>query len=215
MGAVERAREASEPAAQLSWPAERRRLSRDLHDQVGQPLSALLIRLRWAMAQGRMAPEDLRVLEEAAQDALNATRTIASGLRPRAERIDPLEDARRYAATVLAAAGCRLSWIDRRTHTALAARSAREIASVIKESVTNVVRHARAQAVKIRLESSDGRIRITIRDDGVGLGLEQATGTNGIGLRGSAERLAELGGVFEVRRGATMGTVIRIEAPRL
>ncbi len=197
--------------------AERRRLSRELHDGVGQALSALLIRIRWTMSRESAGLDDLRVFEATAQDALDATRALAYGLRLAANGGDPIEEAQHYAETILRAANCGLSWVDVRPDRRLQREVAPEIARVIKESITNVVRHAQADAVQVRLESLDGRIRVTVHDNGVGFSLGQAasnTGRRGLGLRSSAERLAQIGGRFEIRSSPSEGTLVTVEAPR-
>jgi two-component system sensor histidine kinase DegS len=92
-----------------------------------------------------------------------------------------------------------------------------EIGRVVKESISNVVRHARAKNVRIRLEYPNGLIRITIQDDGVGFTMHQVRPSRdgrGLGLVGNAERMARLGGVFDVRTSRKGGTLVLIEAPR-
>jgi len=93
----------------------------------------------------------------------------------------------------------------------------REIGRVVKESVTNVVRHANAKRVRVRLEYPDGRIRVTVHDNGIGFtphDVRPSRDGRGLGLVGNAERMARLGGVFDVRSSPKGGTLVLIEAPR-
>ena len=196
--------------------AERRRLARELHDEVGQALTALLIRLRWAMAQARVEPEELRIFETNAQRALDATRALAYDLRRGDDESDPIAEARRYAEHVLGAARCRLRWTDQREDTTVSQSVSRELAHVIRESVTNVVRHAQASLVKIRLEAPDGLIRVSIQDNGMGF-VPQAVfpgRSGGLGLLGNAERLRHVRGRFQVESAPGAGSLVVAEAPR-
>jgi signal transduction histidine kinase len=183
--------------------AERQRLSRELHDGVGQALTALLARTRWAMDKG-VRGDDLEVLEAAAQKALDATRELVGNLRTPDTTTDPLEEARRYAETTLRDVGCKLTWEDRTARRAGPGVS-REVAQVIKESITNIVRHAGAQHVRVTLTAANRRMLITVRDDGVGVTSANETGN---GLLANAERMAKIGGTFEIRKMPQGGTVV-------
>jgi signal transduction histidine kinase len=202
---------------QRQMASERQRLAREVHDEVGQGLTALLVRLRHNLMTGESAGlDELRALEGMAQEAMNGARAVAFGIRQLGHRGDPLEEAHRYADTVLRAAGCRLSWLEERTDARVRIRVAREIGRVINESVTNIVRHARADAVRIHLAYPPGRIRVVIHDDGIGFSSDQASVAKdgrGLGLLGNTERLARIGGVFDVCSSPEGGTSILVEAP--
>lgn len=194
----------------------RSRVARDLHDGVGQSLSSLLVQIRVAMARGEASPDDLRSFEHGAQEALHTVRTFAYNVRlnPASEE---LESARRFAERILATSGSTFSWVDRRHNRRLGRKVASQVAWVIRESVTNVVHYARAACVEVRLEDSHGRIRVTVRDDGVGFSPENLKTTpegRGLGLVGNAERMAEIGGIFTLRSSPGHGTVVLLEAPR-
>jgi signal transduction histidine kinase len=196
---------------------ERQRLAREVHDDIGQALSAVLVQVRYAMRQGHAGLEDLQLLEEAASSALDGARALAYGVRHRERGIGPLEHARSFSETLLRAAGCSLSWTEERAEVKVASRTLREVGRVVKESVSNIVRHAQAKTVRIRVEYPDGQIRVTILDDGVGFtphGVRPAKDGHGLGLIGNAERLARIGGVFDVQSSRKGGTLVLLEAPR-
>jgi signal transduction histidine kinase len=202
---------------QRQLTVERRRIARDLHDEIGQALSALLVQIRCAIAEGNAGPEALKVLEHAANDALSGARTLAFGFRHLERGVGPLEEARAFAETLLHGAQCRLSWTEERVEGRIAARTLREIANVIKEAVTNIVRHAAADCGRVRVEYPDGRIRVTIQDNGIGFSLHETRPTRdgrGLGLVGCSERLARIGGVFDIRSAPNQGTLVILEAPR-
>ena len=203
---------------QRQLTVERQRLARDVHDEIGQALSVLLVQIRCAIADGNAGPEALKVLEQATSDALNGARTLAFGFRHLERGVGPLEEARAFADTLLRGAQCRLSWTEERVEGRVATRTLREIANVIKEAVTNIVRHAAADCARVRVEYPDGRIRVTIQDNGIGFRLQEARPTSdgrGLGLVGCAERLARVGGVFDIRSAPAQGTLVILEAPRL
>ncbi len=195
---------------------ERHRLAREVHDEVGQGLTSLLVGLRSLIAQDPARIDELRVLERMAQEVMNGARAVAYGIRRLGHQGDPLEEAHRYASTVLRAARCRLSWLEEATDVRVPVRIGRELARVINESVTNVVRHARADAVRIHVTYPQGRIRVVVHDDGIGFSSAQATLTRdgrGLGLLGNSERLARIGGIFDVCSAPDGGTSVLVEAP--
>jgi len=203
---------------QRQLTVERQRLARDVHDNVGQALSALLVQIRCAVAAGTAGHEALQVLEHTASDALRGARTLAFGLRHLERGVAPLEEARAFSETILQGALCRLEWIEEQTDDQGAPRTLREIANVIKEAVSNIVRHAKADCARIRIEYPDGRIRVTIQDNGIGFSPGDARPTSdgrGLGLIGCSERLARIGGTFDVRSARNGGgTLVLIEARR-
>ena len=196
--------------------SSRDRFARDLHDGVGESLNTLLIQIRVALARGEASRADLHVLEQAAQSALQSVRVLAYGAR-RHPTADALEEARRYAESVLMASGVSLMWIDERAGARLTERLAKHLAWSVRESVTNVARHANARSVEVRLIELEQRVRISIRDDGDGFSPEAVRPTpegRGLGLLGNRERMAEIGGV-SIRSAPGEGTLVLVEAPML
>ena len=191
---------------------ERRRVARELHDEVGQTLTGVVLQLE---ALARQAPPELReqiqALQESARGGVEEVREIARGLRP--EALD--EFGLRPALVSLASgfaerAGLR---VRRRLDVALPALG-REAELVIyrvaQESLTNVVRHASASAVELALERRDGAVVLRIRDDG--RGLDQSASPGG-GVRGMSERAMLVGGRLVIERVAPHGTEVRLEVP--
>lgn len=204
---------ASFPAA--LW-TPRARLARELHDGVGQSITSLLIQIRAALAAGESGPEVLRILEQEAENSLHSLRRLAYGLRQQPAP-DPLDEARQHAERLLEAAGSTLRWIDERSNVRLAHKVAKQLASSIRESITNAILHGGARVVEVRLLESGGRIRVAVRDDGAGFSPEALHVTSdgrGLGLVGNAERMAEIGGLFNIRSRPGEGAVVLLEAPR-
>ena len=201
----------------LGEVAERQRLAQAVHDEVGQALTALLLRLRWDIGRSRTSVDELRIFEATARDALEATRALAFRLRQPDPQSDPIGLAHEFAEPVLEAIGCQLSWMDERRRIRMDSAVAREIGRVIRESVTNIARHSHAKAVEIRLESADGLVRVSIRDDGSGfspetIGLRESG--QGIGLLENRESLQAVGGRFAITSSPGHGTLVIAEAPR-
>jgi signal transduction histidine kinase len=187
---------------------ERERLAREVNDGVGEALSGLLEQIRAAVADGQAGPRHLKVLEQAACQAVDGARTLAFGIRHLERGVATLEEARSYAETMLRSIHCRLAWTEERTDLRVARRVVREIAYAITESISNVVQNATADLVRVRVEYPDGHIRVTIRDNGAGLSRRPARWE-------SPERLARVGATFEVRRTPNgKGSLTLIEARR-
>lgn len=212
--AVEGALQEMSTRLQRAQEDERRRLSRELHDNIGQALTALKLQLD--MLARTSAPPELRVpLAEAARaagDTLQSTRRIATGLRP------PQLDTIGLAATLRAhlegqaalagfAAHVESRGLPRHLPPAV------EIACfrIAQEAINNVVRHARAANVWLTLALDGDQLRFTLRDDGAGF--DPGAGSGGLGLTGIRERAALAGGTLEVRSAPGGGTTVEAALP--
>jgi two-component system sensor histidine kinase UhpB len=191
---------------------ERRRLSLELHDEVGQTLTGVVLQLGSA---SDLASEELRqrLLEaqETAREGVEAVREITRGLRPEA-----LDDfGLRTALVTLASSFADRSQIPvRRRITNDLPKLSREdelvIYRIAQESLTNVARHADATQVELSLHDAGDTLQLRICDDGRGIH-DQATGA---GLEGMRERARLAGGVLEIRAGAAgRGTDVYLHLP--
>ena len=199
------------PAAHES---ERVRIAQELHDEVGQTLTAVLLQL--SRLQDRL-PEDLSADLSEAQDAARASledvRRIATDLRPEA-----LKDL--GLASALAAlgdgfgrrAGLR---VDRQIHTPMPQLSSEAelvVYRVAQEALTNVARHAGSDRVKLTLATDADRLTLTVRDHG--LGLPNRLASDGSGIRGMQERAGLIGADLSIETPLDgPGTELRLELP--
>ena len=194
---------------------ERRRLARELHDETGQALTSILLGLkaleeRMADPASRAAAQELR---ELVVSTLQDVRRLAVELRPSA-----LDDFGLVAALErLTASFTEQTGISVDFQTALAdGRLPEEVETalyrIVQESLTNVVKHARARRVSILLARKGGTVKAVVEDDGRGFEPAGQTG-DGYGLVGMRERLALLGGRLEVESGRDAGTTIAAEVP--
>lgn len=196
---------------------ERARLSRDLHDELGQAQTAVLLGLRSII--NATTADEARARAEAvhriATSAIESTRRIARGLSPTVLRDFGIGCALERICEDFAASG-PVEIIREFDVGALRFDPAIEISAyrVVQEAVTNALKHAGAAHVRVALSHSAGRLRISVSDDGKGmLQAETPDSGSGLGLTGMRERIVLLGGEFEVTSDDTMGTIVCAAIP--
>jgi signal transduction histidine kinase len=198
---------------------ERRHISRELHDELGQLLTGLRIEL--ALAQARVDdPQALRSrlqrLDQHLELALEALSRIVRGLRPHAVDDLGLIEASQSLVKAFSRRSripCKLA-IDLPSSgqpLGLDGEEATQVYRILQESLTNVTRHANATSVDVSLAASDGRLCLSIRDDGKGFepGGSQAIARHG--LIGMRERAQSLGGALTIESAPGAGTTVRLE----
>jgi two-component system sensor histidine kinase DesK len=194
---------AQEEIEHMAKIAERERIGRDLHDLLGHTLSVIVMKAELA---SKIADRDLpralreiRDVERISRNALTEVRQAVSGYR--GER---LQDELATGREALEAAGVTVV-----THiepVGLGQDQERTLAFALRESITNVIRHARARRCEIRLSRNGQGLVLAIADDGIGGAVEE-----GSGLSGMRTRVAALGGTVE-RDGRT-GTCVTVTLP--
>jgi two-component system, NarL family, sensor histidine kinase UhpB len=195
----------------LAQEEERQRIARELHDEVGQVLTSVVLELEHA-AQ-RADPDDadqLATARESVRRSLEDVRRIARELRP--EMLDDLGLQSALRALCTSAAAHQRLHIERRLELTGAVSPEVELAvyRVAQESLTNVMRHAEASEVLVSLSNVGGGLRLIVRDDGRGL----PAGTNGgAGLAGMQERALHVGGRLTVATVPDGGTEVRLDVP--
>jgi signal transduction histidine kinase len=187
--------------------AERRRIARDLHDGAQQRLVSIGLAVRHAQHQlGTAAPEADRTLEDAVAQvaaAIEDLRALSHGLPPaqlESGLAPAFEDLARRAPLPVRVRACAERFPPGVEAAAYFVGS---------EGITNAVKHAGASAVTLTAERRDGRLVVTVADDGVG-GAAPGTGS---GLPGLADRVAALGGELRVDSRAGAGTTLTAELP--
>jgi two-component system sensor histidine kinase DesK len=198
---------ARDEIAQLTVNEERLRFARDLHDLLGQDLTLAVLKSELA---ARDLPEDtpapVRALQAevsaAVRQALDDVRAAVAGYR----RLD-LETELAAARSALEAAGIDLSVQDEVG--ALPPVQENALAWVLRESVTNVLRHSRARGCVVRLRREKLSAVLDVEDDGRGGGSDRG----GSGLTGIAERVAALGGSFEASAKGGHGYRVHVSVP--
>ena len=210
---LEGERRESARRALAAQEGERRRIARELHDEIGQVLTGLVLR---SETLARRAPADLRGdledLREAARQGAQDVRRIAQRLRPEALDELGLQSALLALCTTVAEqAGIEVAReLDR--DLPLTAEQELVIYRVAQESLTNVVRHAHASRAEVRLaRAPGGGVMLRVRDNGSGLpprAEDQSTG-----LRGMRERALLVGADITIGAAPGGGTEIRLLLP--
>jgi two-component system, NarL family, sensor histidine kinase UhpB len=211
---LEHERRASSRRALAAQESERARLARELHDEVGQTLTGVVLQLEGLQ---RAAPPALREavvgVQESARAGVERVREIARGLRPQA-----LDDfGLRSALISLASQVADQTGLNVRPQLgpglpALAREQELAIFRVAQESLTNVARHAQARNVNLALNVRDGTVVLSVRDDGRGI-TEREAAARRMGLGGMHERALLVGGDLIVRRCEYGGTEVRLAVP--
>ncbi len=193
--------------------AERLRIAQELHDQVGQELTAVLLLL--SRLQTR-APDELRPamleIQNSVRASLEDLRRIAIELRP--EALDDL--GLESALSVLCDRFSQQSGLDVSCRIAeplpdLSSTTELVIYRVAQEALTNVARHSGSDRAELSLQLCDGRIVLVVRDHGNGLPREEPSGS---GMRGMRERAGLVGAALQIHDAAPgPGTEIRLEVP--
>ena len=197
-------RKANEEIEHLAKVAERERIARDLHDVLGHTLSVITLKSELAgkliVRDPERAGKEIREVEEISRQALSEVRDAIRGYRSKGLAAE-LAQAKSTLETAGVAVQC-----DAATTLRLPAVQESVLSLVVREAVTNVVRHAQAHTCSLRLDQQNGSCLLEIQDDGCG-----SSNGEGNGLRGMRERVEMLGGT--VNRETSSGTCLTITLP--
>jgi signal transduction histidine kinase len=196
---------------------ERKLISRELHDEVGQMLTALRMELR-NLQEVRTAPEadfneHADSAKRLAEQSLRALKDIAMGLRP--SMLDDLGlgsavqwQVRQFSKHTGIPVNVRIASLPQK----LPEQQRTCVYRLVQEALTNCARHARARNIDVAVSADAGQIRVSVRDDGVGFNAASARG-RGLGLLGMQERVMELGGDLSLASTIEKGTVLTATIP--
>jgi signal transduction histidine kinase len=195
---------------------ERRALARELHDEVGQALSAVLVELR-NLSKGLPVQSEeqlsrhLETIRGLVENTVRTIRNMSLLLRPSMLDDLGLIPALRWQAREVSRQTC----MDVTVSTDLASDNLPDeyktcIYRVVQEALHNCSSHSNATAVRIKVEQEPRRLTLSIRDNGKGFDVKQS---KGLGLLGIEERAAHLGGKCEVHSEPGSGTMLAIELP--
>jgi two-component system, NarL family, sensor histidine kinase UhpB len=208
---LESARREAARTALRAQEAERLRIARELHDEIGQTLTAVMLEAeRAADGDPALAQSELGRVTRALHESLDEVRRIARELRPEA-----LDDLGLVSALIAlcsrvdAPGGPRVRRAFQGKLPPLSPEVELVIYRVAQESLTNALRHARAETVVVALEGSEDRVTLAVTDDGIGMPGEPPTGTAGIA--GMRERSLLVGGRLSIESRPGEGTEVRLE----
>ncbi|HYS56829.1 MAG TPA: PAS domain-containing sensor histidine kinase [Burkholderiales bacterium] len=197
---------------------EKSRIARELHDELGQALTALKLDVAWLSdrlpAGDAAIAEKLKAMQAMIDGTVAATRRISSDLRPLI--LDDLG--------LVPAAEWLVQDFTQRTGIPCELRvgspepelkdpHATAVFRILQESLTNVARHAKAQRVEVALARADGTVTLNVRDNGRGFSLDDPRRPNAFGLMGLRERVYLLGGEVRIESEPGRGTSIAVQIP--
>jgi two-component system, NarL family, sensor histidine kinase DesK len=205
-------RMAQDEIEHLAKVAERERIARDLHDVLGHTLSLIIVKSTLASklldrsgTQGSVtfdpqrAKAEINDIERVSREAMAEIRSTLRGYTTY-----KINDEVQRAESTLNTAGI---WAESNVvEVSMSPAQESVVALILREAVTNVVRHSRARTCKVKLAAENGRCVLNVEDDGHG-----GTHTEGNGLRGMRERIEALGGTLV--RNTTAGTRLKFEFP--
>jgi signal transduction histidine kinase len=193
-----------------------RHISRELHDEFGQVLTAtgaMLTRAGSHAPEGSPLRDELREVCEIVQSSLDKVRTLSQALHPVMLDEMGLESTLDwYLPTVERQTGLALAYEKLGTPFPVEGESGVHIYRVLQEAVNNVSRHSGAKQAWVRLRFLPESLELEVEDHGAGLGVQK--GKPGIGLVAMRERAELLGGSLELLRPAPGGTLVRLRVPR-
>ncbi|HYZ78392.1 MAG TPA: sensor histidine kinase [Gaiellaceae bacterium] len=202
---LEAERRESGQRALRAQEAERSRIARGLHDEVGQVLTGVLLQL-----EGEARNEETKA---AVRQALEEVRRIARELRPEMlEHLGLVSALTELSRKVADQSGLRIERRFADELPPLSDEAELTVYRVAQESLTNVARHAQASRVEVTLEPGAGSVVLRVVDDG--RGMDETAAVNGRGgLRGMRERAVLIGGALAVKPAREGGVEVRLEVP--
>ncbi|HEY4393391.1 MAG TPA: PAS domain-containing sensor histidine kinase, partial [Polyangia bacterium] len=197
---------------------ERRTIARELHDQVGQALTALKLDLAGVRSQMAAGAGDgvarLATMDALLDETLETTRRISAMLRPAIlDDLGLVAAIRWQAAEFTQRTGVPCETRVPEGEAALPPAVALALFRILQEALTNVARHAEAHQVVVELLREQEAAALVISDDGRGLAAAEAGGSQSLGLMGMRERAAALGGEIEISGAPGRGTIVRARIP--
>ncbi len=199
---------------------EKTRIARELHDELGQLLTALKMDLSWLNeklpAGSPAVGEKIQRMGEALDRLVHSVRRISSDLRPLMLDDLGLADAAGWLVDEFAQRSgieCRFELKVDQDLTELDKKLANTLYRALQESLTNIARHAGARHAWILLAADDAEIRLEVEDDGCGVDSADLAKAQSFGLKGMRERVSFADGQMEIARAPRGGTRVRISLP--
>ncbi len=201
---------------------ERKRIARELHDEYGQTLTGLIMSIE--SLENMVTPQQPQFQEKLADTksllfrALEDIRRLTVELRPSLlDDLGLVAAIRAHIRGYIEDAGINVQFDSNGVNQRLSPVIETALFRIIQEATHNVIKHAQASNIDIKLETRDSNIAVTVADDGCGFDVDAffraRTETKSLGILGIQERTALLGGVFSVKSNVGQGTSLRVEIP--
>jgi PAS domain S-box-containing protein len=197
---------------------ERTGVAREIHDELGQVLTALKMDLSWLVNRSEdphLVAEKINSMVKLVDMTIKTVKRISADLRPGVlDDLGLVAAMEWYAEEFQKRTGilCDITvvpndiMLDRDRSTA--------VFRVFQEALTNVIRHAEAKEVKAHLEQMDGEIRLRVEDNGKGISEQEIADSQSFGLIGMRERIRSFGGTFNISGTRNEGTTLMVSIPR-
>ena len=197
---------------------ERKRISRELHDDLGQILTAILLNVTRAIKLEIPCESGIYTLideiKAGTDEALRRVRGLSANLRPgvldhlglKSAVVSFLEEFRERTGLNIVEK-IQMDYDDISETVTIA------IYRILQEATTNIVKHSAAKKTIVNLQSDQDKVKLTVTDDGQGFKPESLSMDQGLGLLGMRERTEWLGGVFKITSAPGCGTTIHVEIP--
>ncbi len=197
---------------------ERTRIAREVHDELGQALTSCKLDLSWL---ANRLPKDQKPLVEKTRaltahidSTIQTVRRISSELRPGVLDHLGLAAALEWQANEFQNRTGIKCDLQTSVQEPLDPDLSTTLFRIFQETLTNIIRHAGATQVAVRLLQADGRITLEVRDNGRGISKAEIANTHSMGLLGMRERAALLGGTFKINRlSRRPGTKVKVSVP--
>lgn len=202
--------------AQHAAEEERKRIARELHDGIAQSLAALRLRLRLARSAGDpdLLDDRLADLSDTIGAMIEEVRGIALGLRPPVLDVLGIGPAVESLARSIEQPDLDVDVRAELPAGTLLPEAELALYRILQEALANIVRHADAEHVWVRLGRTNGTVSLSVEDDGRGFVAARRFGANeSLGLFGMQERAAYVGGTVDVRSEPGSGTRVIVELP--
>jgi signal transduction histidine kinase len=193
--------------------SERTRISREIHDELGQALTAL--KLEVSLLRGKLRSNDsdldprIGEISKMLDGTIQTVRKIATQLRPDVlDKLGLIPAIEWHLQEFGKRTGIKSDFVARPGQVHLSEPQSTAFFRILQEALTNVARHARASRVRIRLNQKAGQTFLLVEDNGVGIDPEKITAPDSLGLLGMQERARALGGRVQVRRNRGKGTLV-------
>jgi PAS domain S-box-containing protein len=199
---------------------ERTAMAREIHDELGQALTALKMDVAWVLRRSEGVPlsgpvvDKLKAMSGMTDQIIDQVRRISTELRPGV--LDDLglvaaiewlthEFAARTGVTCVFASNVPEGRFERNVSTV--------VFRILQEALTNVARHAEASRVAVRLDQDNAQLRLEVNDNGRGISQEAISDPKSLGLLGIRERARRLGGTITLSGTRDLGTLVAVEIP--
>lgn len=196
---------------------ERTRIARAVHDELGQALTGLKLDLSWLSGQlhgARTLQRKIKIMSAQIDGTIQAVRRIATELRPGVLDSLGLAAAIEWQASEFQErTGIRCEMKIGVTETIWEQNFSTAFFRIFQETLTNIIRHANAGRVEVRLAQDDHELILTVQDDGRGITEKEIVHANSIGLIGMKERAAQVGGDVSFHGLPGRGTTVTLRVP--